>query len=368
MGLCLRRARGLSMRMKRCPGWRSRLDLGEVRISEAEDLARSSAEALVALADLHGAESPWVLEESFAMLVDGRHGGSTFAAPAAFSLPADKRIALSSDTTADVIAKNAEEWAAHFPIVDPRMRQAAHLLLWLSKAREAWAPGRLILCDRVIERVAAWAGVASPRQFLKDHVRLSWALAQVRHRLAGVAFVAFASLGSADRADAAEWERYRIGHEEIRTDADLGLALGERTWTVEPGSVIGKLGWLAERVPPGTHALEEIELLADRTRSGSSLADWVEELMSEFDAMESRRRRLRNALTHGGPAGEEAAAAVLRFVESVAVSALYTSMQGRFSGTPLVDHFLERRRADERRFEALRADADPAEVLWPRER
>lgn len=342
-----------------------RLDLGEVRISEAEGLARSSAEALVALADLHGAESPWVLESSFVMLIEGHLGGSTFAPPAAFALSSEKRLALSSDTTAEIIAKNAEEWAAHFPIVDPRMRQAAHLLRWLRKAREAWAPGRLILCDRVIERVAAWAGVASPKLFLQDHVRLSWALAQVRDRLAGVAFNAFTSLGSAERGDAASWERYRVGHEEIRTDPDLGLSLGERSWTVQPRGVIGKLEWLAQRVPPDTLAFEEIQFLAARTSSGHVLASWVDELMGEFDAMEARRRRVRNALTHGGPAGEEAAAEVLQFVESIAVNALYTSMQGRFRGAPLVDHFLERRRIDERVLAALRAGAVPAEVLWP---
>ena len=342
-----------------------RLDLGEVRISEAESLARSSAEALVALADLHGAESPWVLEESFVMLIDGRHGGSTFASPAAFALNSEKRLALSSDTTAEVIAKNAEEWAAHFPIADPRMRQAAHLLLWLRKARETWAPGRLILCDRVIERVAAWAGVANPKRFLEDHVSLSWALAQVRHRLAGVGFDAFASLNSADRGDAAIWERYLVGHEEIRMDSEIGLSLGEKSWTVQPWGVIEKLGWLAERVPPNTLAYEEIEFLAERTQNGRALAGWVDELMGEFNVMESRRRRLRNALTHGGPAGEEAATEVLQFVESVAVSALHTSMKGRFRGAPLVDHFLERRRVNERLLAALRAGAEPAEVLWP---
>lgn len=345
-----------------------RLDLGEVRISEAEDLARSSAEALVALADLHGAESPWVLEDSFVMLVEGHSGGSTFAPPAAFALDSEKRLALSSDTTAEIIARNAEEWAAHFPIADSRMRQAAHLLRWLRKARETWAPGRLILCDRVIERVAAWAGVASPKLFLRDYVRLSWALAQVRHRLAGVAFNAFTSFGSAERADVDSWERYRVGHEEIRTDPDLGLSLGEKSWKVQPWGVIGKLEWLAERVPPDTLAFEEIRFLAGRTESGHALASWVDELMGEFDAMEARRRRVRNALTHGGPAGEEAAAEVLQFVESVAVSALYTSMQGRFRGTSLIDHFLERRRTDERVLAALRAGAVPAEVLWPARR
>ncbi|HEX5374944.1 MAG TPA: hypothetical protein VFW48_02190 [Solirubrobacterales bacterium] len=342
-----------------------RLDLGEVRISEAEALARSSAEALVALADLHDADSPWVLEKSFVMLIDGRPGGSTFASPAAFSLTTDQRVAVSSDTTTEVIAKHAEHWADHFPITDLRMRQAAHLLLWLRKAREAWSPGRLILCDRVIERVAAWAEVSTPRRFLRDYSKLPWALNQVRGRLTGVVYSAFLSLSDVERADAAAWEKYQKAHEEIQYDAELQLSLGEKTWTVMPGPTIGKLSWLLERVPPGSLAAEELGFLSDRTRSGPALAAWLEELMAEFDAMESRWRRLRNSLTHGGPASDESAEEILEFVESVAVGALHTSMQGRFDETELVDFFLERRGADERLLAALRAGADPTGAIWP---
>jgi hypothetical protein len=345
-----------------------RLDLGEVRISEAEALARSSAEALIALADLHDADSPWVLEKSFVMLIDGRPGGSTFAAPAAFSLTSDQRVALSGDNTAEVIGKHAERWADHFPITDPRMRQAAHLLLWLRKAREAWSPGRLILCDRVIERVAAWAEVSTPKRFLRDYSKLPWALSHVRGRLTGVVYSAFLSFSDVERSDAATWQKYLKAHEEIQSDAELQLSFGEKSWTVMPRAVIGKLGWLAERVPPGSLAEEEIGFLADRTQSGTALAAWLEELMAEFDAMESRWRRLRNTLTHGGPASDEAAEEILDFVESVAVSALYTSMQGRFDGTELVDFFLERRSADEELLVALRAGADPTGAIWPQQK
>jgi hypothetical protein len=196
---------------------------------------------------------------------------------------------------------------------------------------------------------------------------LSWALSQVRGRLTGVVFSAFMSLNDAERGDAGVWQKYVRAHEEIQSDAELELSLGEKSWTAVPRAVIGKLEWLGERVPPASLAKEEVNFLAARTRNGRALAAWLDELMAEFDAMESRWRRLRNTLTHGGPANEETVGEILDFVESVAVSALHSSMQARFEGTELVDFFLKRRGADERLLAALRAGADPTETIWTKQ-
>jgi hypothetical protein len=342
-----------------------RLDLGSVQIAEAEALARSSAEALVALADLHGAESPWVIEDSFSMYIDGRHGAWSFAAPAAFLPTTTQHVAMSSDITSKIIDRNAERWGPHFPVRDPGMQQATHLLIWLRKAREAWAPGRLILCDRVIERVAGWAGVSSPRRLVDDHLKLPWALHQMRSELAGIAWAAFNALGDVGHLDKAAQEHFKAAHDEIRWDPDLEFDFGESSWKVNEQAVVGKLKWLAERVPDDSPAHERAEYLRRRLAGGKQAAAWAEELMREFKTIDARARRLRNTLIHGGPATERVAEETLPFVESIAVDALNISIEGRFDGVDLIDFFLNRRARAEAILTDLRSGADPAKALWP---
>lgn len=342
-----------------------RLDLGSVQIAKAEAVARSSAEALVALADLQGAESPWVIEDSYSMYIDGRRGAGTFAAPAAFSPTTAQRVAMSTDITSEVIGRNAERWGPHFPVLDSGMQQATHLLIWLRKAREAWAPGRLILCDRVIERVAGWAGLSSPRRFVDDYLKLPWALHRMRSELAGIAWMAFNSLGEVGHLDRVWRERFKAAHDEIRWDPDLEFDLGESSWRVNAQAVVGKLKWLAERVPDDSPAYERAEYLQRRLAGGTQAAAWAHDLMREFETIDARARRLRNTLIHGGPAIERGAEETLPFVESVAVDALNISIEGRFDGVDLVDFFLDRRARSEAILADLKSGADPAEALWP---
>ncbi|MBS1891562.1 MAG: hypothetical protein JST59_09725 [Actinobacteria bacterium] len=342
-----------------------RIDLGEVAISEAEASARSSAEALVALADLHDAESPWVVEESFSMYVDGRHGAWSFAAPAAFAPTSAQRVAMSTDATSEVIRRNAGRWGPHLPVLDAEMREATHLLIWLRRARETWAPGRLILCDRIVERVAGWAGLSGPGRLVDEHLRLPWALGRMRAEMVDIAWSAFNAIADISDLGLEEQKRLRNAHEEIRWDHVIGFDLGVSSWRLDPQGVARRLGWLADRVPVDSAVRERIETAQRRLAAGPAAAAWASDLMREFKMIDARARRLRNTLVHGGPAIERAAGEVLPFVESIAVDALSVSIEGRFDGRDLVDVFLDRRTRAESILGELKAGADPVEALWP---
>lgn len=344
----------------------ARISLGKVRVSEAEAIARRSAEALIALASLHGGHvCPWIVEDSFAMFIDGGSGPSTFAAPAVFEPSSAQRSAMSEDWTAEVIGKNADRWGRHFPIQDHRMQEAAHLLVWLRKARETWGPARLVLCDRVIERVAGWAGLSSPRRLITDHLKIQWAITAMRSECANVAWGAmnandiFSAIGDRQRIEALQRAR-----EEIRQDPDLEFNLGERSWSVNPRGVLKKLDWLSARVPNGGPIAERISKLKDRTRTGSAGAAWADDLMVEFSTLEARARRVRNVLIHGGPVSDLAADEILPFVESLAESALFASVEGRLDEVALVDFFLDRRTANMEVLDALRNRIHPIDALW----
>jgi hypothetical protein len=342
-----------------------RIDLGAVTISEAEASARSSAEALVALADLHDAESPWVVEESFSMYVDGRHGAWSFAAPAAFAPTGVQRVAMSTDATSEVIRRNAGRWGPHLPVLDAEMREATHLLIWLRRARETWAPGRLILCGRIVERVAGWAGLSGPGRLVDEHLRLPWALGRMRAEMVDIAWSAFSAIADISDLDREEQKRLRDAHDEIRWDPDIGFDLGVSSWRLDPQGAARKLGWLADRVPVDSAVHERIETARRRLAAGPAAAAWASELMRKFKMIDARARRLRNTLVHGGPAIERAAEEVLPFVESIAVDVLSVSIEGRFDGRDLADVFLDRRTRAGAILADLKAGADPVEALWP---
>lgn len=343
-----------------------RLNLGTTLIAEAESIARSSAEALVALAGLFGAEnSPWAVEESYCMFINGKGGPSRMAAPAAFSLSTDKRVAISSDTTARVVSQNADRWGPHFPITDDRMTQAAHLLVWLHRAQGTWAPARLVLCDRVIERVTGWAGLSSTRRLVDDHLKLSWAINRMRSEVANCAWSAFNSLGSLpEPVDRPTYEHFQKAREEMLSESSLKFKLDERVWSVNPQGVAQKLDWLMERVVPGSVGEARLKDLRERMHSGQAAARWAKDLMLEFEVQEARSRRVRNVLVHGGPETDSTVEGALPFVESLAAEALYASVEGRLDGTDLVDFFLDRRAYFSKILRDLKSGCPPADALW----
>jgi hypothetical protein len=246
------------------------------------------------------------------------------------------------------------------------MQEAAHLLVWLRKARETWGPARLILCDRVVERVAGWAGLASPRRLVADHLKIDWAINSMRSECANAAWGAlnandiFLALRDREAREAATRAR-----EEIQSDPDLEFSLGERSWTVNPRGALKKIDWLSEQVPDGSPIAERLKRLKDNTRTGRAAAAWADRSMSEFAALEARARRVRNALVHGGPASDPVSDQVLPFVEVLAESALSISVEGRLDGVDLVDFFLERRTENMRALDALRAGVPAVDALWP---
>jgi hypothetical protein len=345
----------------------ARFDLGRVRLPDAEEMARSSAEALIALASLAGGHScPWIVEESFSMFIDGRDGPWSMMAPAVFTPTSAQHRAMREDRTVEVITKNVGRWGPHFPIRDEQMQEAAHLLVWLRKAREAWGPARLILCDRVIERASGWAGLSGPRRLIDDHLKLDWAINSMRNECANVAWDAYATGDVFEPVrDQAECEDLKRARNEIRWNPDLAFDLGVRSWTVRPRGTLQSLDWLIERVPEKSPISERLLRLKDDTATGRAGVAWAERLMEEFSKLEARSRRVRNSLVHGGPAIDQASSGALPFVEALAESALFISVEGRLDGVDLVDHFLERRAWNLKCLAALRAGVSPIDALWP---
>lgn len=238
--------------------------------------------------------------------------------------------------------------------------RCAELLLWLRDTQRAPAAARLVLCDRAIETVSGWAGVAMPDRFIGEHLVPAWAHGTIRHAVGS----AIRSVMWADRRRLApqgtpertEWER-------IVTEPELGIRQSSDGFTADLGGVVRRLDWLSQRVEPHQMRRRLLEL-AERLESPKTTLRWLKELEDEAAIHERRRARSRNALVHGGPLHEPTVAHVLAFVEYMANEAVAQSVQGLLRGQSVMDHFLDvqLQLAEVRR--RLEAGTPPDEALF----
>jgi hypothetical protein len=338
-----------------------RVDLGEVILSHAHDLASETSELLVSLASLHGAPpSIWQLTGGRISFVDGRSGGASFGTPRFFAPSSEQRLEMAQDDTAMTLDALASRLGPNLPMTRPQGRRAAQLLVWLRRARQTWEPGRLVLCDRVFEQVSGWAGVADRERFVREHQRLAWALRQVVSEIGG----SWYALVNANSALSSERAMSEDDWQQVRGDPEIGFEMDDRRWRVNPQGVLRRLDFLLQRTAPKSPVHERLSRLRKRTKNGRATAKWVDELCADFDVLGRRALRTRNALVHGGPVADATARDILPFVETLAVDALHTAIEGELRNVDLVDYFLDQRAARGRCVHRLRQNEPPDEALF----
>lgn len=338
-----------------------RIDLGEVRVAEALALARETAELLVSLAVLHGADPViWLLTDDHVTFRDGETMGATFSAPPVFKPTLEQQSAMVSDRLPFVLSQWAEQLAPHLPLTRPDLRHAARLAYWMRRARETWEPGRLVLYDRIFEQVAGWAGFTDLGRFIDDCLRPSWPLGRIRNEITGC-WSAIHNAGTGPLREISEEAWCEIA---LLPELEY-VPLDDGGWEVNLKGVLLTLESILVHLDEQTALYERVETLAERTSSAESTLKWLENLDADFLALSGRSRRLRNALVHGGLVGEQAARSVLPFVESLATDALHTALDGLLGGeADLIGHFITRRSDQLRVIQRLRAKTPPAEALF----
>ena len=312
-----------------------RVDVGDQMQAQAVEIARSNAEALAAIGALYGAEPTlWSLDESHVVFFDGRDGGSSSAPPSVAEPTFDQRIAINHDRTARELRSMSAKLGPHLPIRDPQLERTTTLLGWLRGARSASPALKLVLCDRVVESVAGWAGVAMPEQFVKGHLIPWWAYARMRGTVIDVAYSLWHPGGLGQATWAPIWEELKQ-HEPLKIqpypDATMSLV-----------GLLSETQWLLQRIPVDSRPGELLAELDRLTRTGQSTGAWWDRLRARAETVEKRRFRTRNALMHGGPLAPATVEAVAEFAENLASEALAASIEGSLLGQSLIDYFLDR--------------------------
>lgn len=331
-----------------------RVELFDVVVDQAPDIARRAAGALTCLGVIDGGlPNSWQLEETFEIFKDGDPwSGVSVAPPTAIGVVDHMKSVR--DPTADVIRRHADELATELPYLKGRQRAAIDLLRWLRSAKSAPPAARLVLCDRAIETVAGWAGIATPGRFVEAYLIPSWAQGRVRN-----AFFAIAVdiLFNDDRERYEEGDPRRLGWQEILDHP--AIQLKRSPMTVNLVGLLSEWDWMIDRLPEDGPAWRRAQEIGDAATDGKSMYAWFTRLLQDAKHLEARRARTRNALMHGGPASDEVIQAVLPFAELMATEAVALSFFGSLGERSIPEVFLEDEAAIRRDLARLKSGMPP---------
>jgi hypothetical protein len=337
-----------------------RIDLRDVVVDRAVDIARRAAGAITCLGTLDGGSpNMWQLEETFLTFRDGRRGRSTATGPPDIAVSAIDHMRAEQDPTHAVIRRHAPQLALVLPdLVEPQ-RSAIDLLRWLRSAKTAPPAARLILCDRAVESVSGWAGIASPRRFIDEHLIPSWAYGRIRSSLFAIAIdVMF----NDDRRHYFEDKPERIAWQEIIDHPDIEF--DRAAWSVNLAGLLRQWDWLVPRLPIGDRAWRRAHEIGADATDGKRMGAWFGRLVADGRRLEGRRTRTRNALMHGGPASDEIIEAVLPFAEHLANEAVARSFLGSIEGRDPLETFAQHDALIRRAVSDLKAAVPPERALF----
>jgi len=300
-------------------------------VSAALDEARATAAALLRLAAFYDrGRSCWRDSGSYMVFVDGEVDWRTLG------IEGDRddhgaALDLARDQTAVKLAELASSIGPHLPVVDPEVLAALDLLRWITEARVVWSPAALLFNDRVLEKVAGWAGCGDSLQFAIERLALAWAFSQATTEIADAGIQAVYSIdrsGGLTPQDPLRRAAFLEAIDQrgiIKQDSTAGDS-------ANLANVVTEIVWLSNWQQPGSDAWVRLAALKKRVVSGPAAARWIRMLEREFADLLSRAKRHRNVIAHGGPITDSSLRTVWRFFDEVASDALNQALFGRLTG------------------------------------
>ena len=325
-----------------------RLKFPPMPIPSVTSLARETAEFLVALGDPDcSTPDMWLLGDSYMV----RGWQQSHSAPTARARLAEHESRR--DAVALRISRQADDLASHLPLQTHRLRAAARLLVWLRQASATSAPATVVLCDRVVEQVCGWAGVAEFSRFTDEYLKPEWTYIQIWNAV----LIAFWRLrdspfGKGVLPEATEPAGTRPPHAPPNYWPSTNLKV-----------ILENLDRLIA-VAPGTDPAQPLERLKGRLNDSKAINAWLKELGRTFDQQNKRLRRTRNALVHGGPLAPATVEHISNFSLGLAHLAVRPAIDLLLADRDLVDGFLDRQAAQRKCFAQLRNGVPASDALF----
>jgi hypothetical protein len=326
-----------------------RIELDEMPPTRLLATARETAEFIVAFGSLAADNHDiWLLSDSHHIV---EHVSSTSASMVNLDKARDQ---LAVDETAVELARHADALGRHLPLRTPELHIAGRLLVWLRQAVANDNPARLVLCDRVVEQVCGWAGIARPARFVTEFLRPAWIYEQVRRSVQ----TSYRQLNSDVRG------KHPLTSV-IETDTGRPpYSVAVHLPTINLKTVLERIDELIDIAPDESEARVRLDELRQRTADQSAAKRWLDELGEAFDKRNARLRRTRNALMHGGPPVTSNIDEVAGFSTTLASFAIGTAVQLLLDDKDVIDGFLDQQQNCLRCFSQLRSGTPASEALF----
>lgn len=315
-----------------------RIDIPDATTAEAVGRARRTAATLGAVGTLYGGEpSLWRVDGSYVTFREGKRSAGSFMAPIVESATFVERVAVGRDPTPGLLRHNATELSKLLPVRPGRMDELAQLMLWLREARSAPPPARLVLCDRAIETVSGWAGVATPRRFVEMFLIPSWSRRQMLGEFRAVAIDIYYN---------GQGRRFPAGHPQHEAWAEVVLDSKLRLRDIADGdidalkSLIANVHALLGRLPADHPNRDQVQRLVHHVASPKAALNWLASVTQQGMVSEARRSRTRNALVHGGPLSEPTVGNVIVFAQYMADESLARTLEAFMNGDDACTAFM----------------------------
>ncbi|WP_327034886.1 hypothetical protein [Micromonospora ureilytica] len=312
----------------------ARVDLGRGRFADPVGRAVELARAIVSIAQFDTHSSNWVPWSGFLHAVDGRVTGMPlFLSPTPTPHPAPWL-----DSTGDVLEGMSGKLGPHLSPIAETLRDAIEVVRWWQDAEDQSNISRVVLDVRVVEWVSSLVGGGAWYTFLGQTWKQQWIRAWIHEHL----YTTCAEAASRPGAVAPELH------------AQLASALfkiqpseGRGTYAVRLDRALEVLPDLQAIHPFHTRIGRRLSSLSARLATPATLEDWCRELEVDWSSQVNRLRRLRNALTHGGPASAGAVDTVGAFGRETARTALRATLTSLVDGRgPAAAHIEIKAKAD----------------------
>jgi hypothetical protein len=214
-------------------------------------------------------------------------------------------------------------------------------------------PAQVVLCDRVVEQVCGWAGVAEPWRFTDESLSLEWIYNRMRDSiLNSYRRLRWSSVGVQELWPVIEPSEKEPPHAPRNYIGSTNLK-----------AILENIDELA-KIGAGLDAGVDIERLRQRIADGSAVGSWIDQLGEEFKRRNARLRRTRNSLMHGGPLVVNTVDHVSKFAMSLAYLAIGPAVNMLLNERDLVDGFLDNQAELRRCFARLRKGAPFSEAFF----
>ncbi len=300
----------------------ARVDLGERPVTRATADAESLVTALVEIAAFRGGGRGWELFGWNTLLVDGRPSSSSV-----FSTDPLPPGVFDLDRTADELTAQGVKivGALGSQGLPLHLREA---LRCVQEAREADDRSRVLLHSRAVEMVAGHFELNAGD--LSSRIARFWPESRFQSSLREAVSLALDLL-----------ERSHDGRDLARRVRTPGP--GVATFEIHFDVIREELEFIRAKAK-GSHSAHHVMHVLDRLADPSACLSELQRFQKEASILESRRTRVRNALTHGNPATDpavESAAEFGRYISAAAVGNALDSFADGSSFSDDLDSYLD---------------------------